>query len=417
MDVSFLRSFIRRYPSLCDDEKKKSSHPPDIYPRTSATPPRKKRKATEKKEEVWGGTLLTAEEREAKRRRTSTMSEGASASAASAPVDAATALGERMLRRQREMEKTKAEREEKRATGLAADVEEFDARFYGQRRDALDAAVAEGRVEDAVLTYRTMLGELQEALCFLPQWDKQRANEVLGECLKAINTTKASTRKLFRFTREARSVMVTDGGLAAGGGGGEGTEGTGEAAEEAESSNSARITDKTNETIHIAPTGSIFLRRLTNCKVLIKPVDGSVFVQDCKDCVFVAAARQFRIHDTTSTSFYIYCSSEPIIEACSSVGFAPYNWTFEKKDDILASTSLRQTKNMWDKVWHPPSCVSHFLSPSPFQCTGQRLQMASVAALAELVRHPCRRTGPLRGRRRCGNKPAACGRVKRTTNG
>ena len=109
--------------------------------------------------------------------------------------------------------------------------------------------------------------------------------------------------------------------------------------------------------MHVSPAGSIFLSNLTRCKVLVKPIDGSVFVQGCRECTFVAAARQLRIHDTHDSSFYLHCVSEPIIEACTAVGFAPFTWDFDGKDATFAQTTLHNTTNLWDKVCLWPDTV------------------------------------------------------------
>ena len=63
-------------------------------------------------------------------------------------------------------------------------------------------------------------------------------------------------------------------------------------------------------------------------RVLCGPVSSSVFVEDCKDCVFVVACQQLRVHSTTNSQFYLHVTSRAIIEDCQKVSFAPYSWNY-----------------------------------------------------------------------------------------
>ncbi len=68
-------------------------------------------------------------------------------------------------------------------------------------------------------------------------------------------------------------------------------------------------------------------------RVLCGPVSSSVFVDDCKDCVFVVACQQLRIHTTTHCTFYVHVTSRSIIEDCSLITFAPYSWTYPELNE------------------------------------------------------------------------------------
>ena len=111
------------------------------------------------------------------------------------------------------MRRRQEEREKERGTAKAswkalnAEVDAFDKVFHGELLVQLQGHVDGGNVQGAVDCYRDMLAELQQACRFLPQWDKQRANETLAGCMRAINGAQSSSKKRFKFTREARSVM------------------------------------------------------------------------------------------------------------------------------------------------------------------------------------------------------------------
>lgn len=65
---------------------------------------------------------------------------------------------------------------------------------------------------------------------------------------------------------------------------------------------------------------------LVLCSVLCSPVSSSVFVEDCKHCVFVVACQQLRVHSTVHSQFYLHVTSRAIIEDCKGISIAPYAW-------------------------------------------------------------------------------------------
>ena len=65
-----------------------------------------------------------------------------------------------------------------------------------------------------------------------------------------------------------------------------------------------------------------------HCSILCGPVSSSVFIEDCKDCTFVVACQQLRVHGTVQSLFYLHVTSRAIIEDCQQVSFAPYNLTY-----------------------------------------------------------------------------------------
>lgn len=96
--------------------------------------------------------------------------------------------------------------------------------------------------------------------------------------------------------------------------------------------------------------GFVSIRNLTSCQVFIGPVRGSVLIEDCQKCVFVTACQQMRIHRTTDTSFHIHVTSKAIIEECSRVGFAPFNWSYPGIEVDYQETELDRSRNNWNDV-------------------------------------------------------------------
>ena len=89
---------------------------------------------------------------------------------------------------------------------------------------------------------------------------------------------------------------------------------------------------------------------LQRCHVYAGPVAGSVFVDECTDCVFVIASRQIRIHHTLNTDFYVHPQSGPIIEDCEGLRFAPYGLTYPHLSDHYSTSGLLRSRNKWNDV-------------------------------------------------------------------
>ncbi|KAL0490964.1 tubulin-specific chaperone C [Acrasis kona] len=98
-------------------------------------------------------------------------------------------------------------------------------------------------------------------------------------------------------------------------------------------------------------SGAAYLKSLKNCTVLMGPISGSAFLQNCTNCTIVLASRQARIHTSTNCDFYLYTRSDPIIEHCSDVKFAPYDFDYENVDQHFKMAQFDRSKNEeWYKV-------------------------------------------------------------------
>lgn len=101
--------------------------------------------------------------------------------------------------------------------------------------------------------------------------------------------------------------------------------------------------------IYGAPS-TLHVSSLRNCQVFCGPVQGSVFVENCKNCLLVVACQQLRVHTTTDTQFYLHVTSRAVIEDTTRVEFAPYSWTYDTIDDHYAAVGLNRKRNNWDDV-------------------------------------------------------------------
>ncbi|KAK4176490.1 tubulin binding cofactor C-domain-containing protein [Triangularia setosa] len=94
------------------------------------------------------------------------------------------------------------------------------------------------------------------------------------------------------------------------------------------------------EASRASPFASLALRDISNSVIIAGHVDGPVHITGLRRCKVVVTARQVRIHDCTEVDFYLWVTSEPIIEGCKNVRFAPLPelWGVEK------------VENKWEEV-------------------------------------------------------------------
>ena len=95
---------------------------------------------------------------------------------------------------------------------------------------------------------------------------------------------------------------------------------------------------------------ALHLEKLESCKVFCGPVSGSVFINNCENCVFVFPCQQLRVHDTVRSQFYLHVTSRAIIEDSHDLGFSQFNWKYEGMDDNFETSRLDRTKNNWQFV-------------------------------------------------------------------
>ena len=104
-----------------------------------------------------------------------------------------------------------------------------------------------------------------------------------------------------------------------------------------------------NVVVYGAPS-ALLMNRLTDCTVLCGPVSGAVFIEDCSGCNFVFPCHQLRVHSTAYSKFYLHVTSRAIVEDCSHVGFAPFNWGYEALESDFKSAGLDPSENNWSLV-------------------------------------------------------------------
>ncbi|EGC32792.1 hypothetical protein DICPUDRAFT_37764 [Dictyostelium purpureum] len=75
------------------------------------------------------------------------------------------------------------------------------------------------------------------------------------------------------------------------------------------------------------------INNLNNCTIIgYSPIDGSIFIDSCKESTFVLVSRQLRIHYCLNCQFNIFVKSNPIIEGCKEMKFSSFNSYFKQQE-------------------------------------------------------------------------------------
>ncbi|CAK9805258.1 Tubulin-specific chaperone C [Anthophora plagiata] len=115
--------------------------------------------------------------------------------------------------------------------------------------------------------------------------------------------------------------------------------------------NDILLSDLIRCTVRIYGTPSILhMVNLKQCTVLVGPVTSSVFAHDCSECTFAFACQQLRLHSSTDCTIYLHITSRSIIEDCTNIRFAPYNWHYEDQANHFNLAGLDPKINNWNCI-------------------------------------------------------------------
>jgi hypothetical protein len=71
------------------------------------------------------------------------------------------------------------------------------------------------------------------------------------------------------------------------------------------------------------PLQALHLHNLQDCHVQAGPISSATFGEKLQRCTLHLATHQLRLHHVQDSWVYVLPGSDPIIEHCTSVGFAP----------------------------------------------------------------------------------------------
>ena len=237
------------------------------------------------------------------------------------------------LRDEERLQRQEQLRHERRLDG-AFDLDAFSAEFR-ERHAAIEArlrsaveARAVGDLEGVLGLYRGLQQLLNESSGLMAQRDVRRFSADVAELLAAIEKAKEDLQPKKKFAFSKKRTAQAPGGPSPAPPGGPGSAPAAQAVPSGPASApaaEARITSKSHELIELDMTSTVRLDSLTHCTVVgAAKLQGSCFVTDCADCVFVLRAHQMRIHRSARCQWYAACDSTPIIEDCTAQWFAPH---------------------------------------------------------------------------------------------
>jgi len=92
------------------------------------------------------------------------------------------------------------------------------------------------------------------------------------------------------------------------------------------------------------------LSNLKNCILACGPVHTSVFVENCDDCKLYLCCQQLRTHSSYRTDIYLRVRARAIIEDCSELRFAPYNYDHAKLEEWHRTVDIDPNLESFDCV-------------------------------------------------------------------
>lgn len=112
------------------------------------------------------------------------------------------------------------------------------------------------------------------------------------------------------------------------------------------------LADLTDCTVRVCDhCDMVQMDRLTGCRVFIAASSESVFLRNCRDCVFYIACKQLRTRDCVDCEVHLYAKTDPIVEKSHRMAFAPFDAACPRLDSLFASASLPVSVNHWSRVY------------------------------------------------------------------
>jgi len=103
-------------------------------------------------------------------------------------------------------------------------------------------------------------------------------------------------------------------------------------------------------------SGSVRIEGVRRCQIFLGPCETSVYLENVEESTLWISCHQLRIHNSKTCQLYVLVNSHPIIEDCSSMGFAPYlSRYYPNMNDDMKAAKLDQAtcwENVVDFRWH-----------------------------------------------------------------
>lgn len=96
--------------------------------------------------------------------------------------------------------------------------------------------------------------------------------------------------------------------------------------------------------------GSLHVKNLHNCLIVSGPIARSFFGENCKQCRFVVACQQLRLHSSNACDIYLHVTSRGIIEDSNEIFVAPYNLQYPQLAADYDASGLPLNRNNWNDL-------------------------------------------------------------------
>ena len=95
----------------------------------------------------------------------------------------------------------------------------------------------------------------------------------------------------------------------------------------------------------------MFIDDCINCKIIIGPCDGALFIRTSTNCSISAVCKQLRFRDCRNIKIFTYCPSDPVVENCSLIKFAPYNVSLPRLKELFTKANFNPKENKYQAVY------------------------------------------------------------------
>ncbi len=103
-------------------------------------------------------------------------------------------------------------------------------------------------------------------------------------------------------------------------------------------------------------TAAVYVDDCIESRIRIGPVARTCFIKNCSDCIISVACQQFRAKECKNLIVFLYSASDPHMELCKGIAFAPYNFAYPLQDKHFKAAGLNPQANLWSQIYdHTPS--------------------------------------------------------------
>ena len=72
-------------------------------------------------------------------------------------------------------------------------------------------------------------------------------------------------------------------------------------------------------------------------------------IRTSKNCRIHIIAKQLRYRDCENVLNYAYIESDPVVESCINISFAPYNTLLPSQMELFKSASFNESKKVYNR--------------------------------------------------------------------